>query len=59
MALGSAATPSQRFMSALPIGISDTLVYDTGIVMTAGEQIFGYSDRTGVTVIINGWEKEV
>lgn len=46
-------------MSALPIGISDTLVYDTGIVMTAGEQIFGYADRTGVTVIINGWEKEV
>jgi hypothetical protein len=59
LAVGSAATASNRFMSALPIAISDTIVLDTGIVMTAGEQLFGYADRDGVNVIINGWEKEV
>jgi hypothetical protein len=43
----------------LPIAASDTLVFDTGIVLNAGEQLFGYADRAGVNVIVNGWIKEV
>ena len=59
MAIGSAATTSNRFMSTLPVAIGDTIVYDTGIVMTAAEQLYGYADRAGVNIIVNGWEKEV
>jgi hypothetical protein len=59
MAIGSAATESNRFMSTLPIAIGDTTVFDTGIVMTAGEQLYGFADRAGVNIIVNGWEKEV
>ena len=59
LAIGTAATASNRFMSTLPIAIGDTLVFDTGIVMTAGEQLYGYADRTGVNIIVNGWTKEV
>jgi len=46
-------------MYGLPIASKDTVVFDTGIVMTAAEQLFGYADQPNVTVIINGWEKEV
>jgi len=46
-------------MSTLPVAIGDTIVYDTGIVMTAAEQLYGYADRAGVNIIVNGWEKEV
>ena len=59
LAIGSAATTSNRFMSNLPLAASNTAVFDTGIVMTAGEQLFGFADRSGVNVIINGWVKEV
>jgi hypothetical protein len=59
LAIGSADTPGNRFMSALPIGLSDSVVYDTGIVLGPSDQIFGYADRTGLTVMFNGWEKEV
>ena len=59
LAIGSAATASNRIMSALPVAVSDTTVFDTGIVMNAGEQLYGYSDYAGVNIIVNGWVKEV
>ena len=58
LAIGSAATPANRFMSALPVAASDSLVYDTGIVLGVSDQIFGYADRDGITIMFNGWEKE-
>lgn len=59
LAIGTAETTANRFMSNMPIPASDTAVFDTGIVMVAGEQLFGFADRSGVNVIINGWVKEV
>lgn len=46
-------------MYGLPVVSKDTLVFDTGIVMTAGEQLQGYADQPNVTIVINGWVKEV
>lgn len=60
LAIGNAAVSSNRFISALPIAASDTIVLDTAIVMTANEQLFGYADSNAVvTVTMVGWEKEV
>jgi len=50
---------SHYFMWALPVAASDTLVFDTGIVMVTGDQLYGYADRAGVNIIVNGWIKEV
>jgi hypothetical protein len=59
LAIGTAATASNRIMSTLPIAASDTLVFDTGIVMSAGEQLYGYADRAGINIVVNGWVKQV
>jgi hypothetical protein len=60
LAIGTAATAANRFISALPIAASDVIVLDTALVMTANEQFYGYSDTGSVvTVTIVGWEKEV
>lgn len=60
MAVGTAATTSNRFVSALPIASSDTIVLDTALVLNATEQFFGYSDTGSVVnVTVVGWEKEV
>lgn len=59
LAIGTAATAANRIMSALPIAASDTLVFDTGIVMSAGEYLYGYADRAGINIVVNGWIKEV
>lgn len=59
LAVGTAATAANRFFSALPITGFDTLVFDTGIVMNAGESLYGYADRAGINVIVNGWTKQV
>lgn len=59
LAIGTAATPGNRIMSALPVAASDSLVYDTGIVIGATDQFYGYADRDGLTIMFNGWEKEV
>jgi hypothetical protein len=60
LAIGTAATASNRFISTLPIAASDVIVLDTALVMTATEQFYGYSDSGSVvTVTIVGWEKEV
>jgi hypothetical protein len=60
LAIGTAATVANRFISALPIAAADTIVLDTALVMTAGEQLYGYADTGSVvSVTMVGWEKEV
>ena len=56
---GVSIADSHYFMYGLPIASKDTLVFDTGIVMIAGDQLYGYADRAGVNIIVNGWVKEV
>jgi len=46
-------------MSALPIGANDTIVFDTAVVLAAGETLEGLSDTADkVTVTVVGWEKQ-
>lgn len=60
MGVGTTETAANRFFSALPIAAYDTIVWDTGLVLTAGERIWGYSDFAGqVSVMAMGWIKEV
>ncbi len=60
MAIGSAATAANRFMSAMPIAASDTVVLDTALVLNAGEYFYGYGDAGSVlSVTVVGWEKQV
>jgi hypothetical protein len=60
LAIGSAATAANRFVSLLPIAGSDTIVLDTGIVINAGETIQGISDTAAfVNVTVVGWTKQV
>lgn len=60
MAVGTAATAGNRFVSGLPVAAGDTVVLDTALVLDAAEQFFGYSDSGSVvSVIVVGWEKEV
>ena len=60
LAIGSAATASNRIMSALPIGANDLMVFDTALVLTAGETLQGLADAANVVnVTVVGWEKEV
>jgi hypothetical protein len=59
LAVGSAATASNRIMSALPIGANDVIVWDTAIVLAAGETLQGLSDTASkVNVTVVGWEKQ-
>lgn len=59
LAIGSAATAANRLMSALPIGANDLMVWDTAIVLNAGETLQGLSDTAAkVTVTVVGWEKQ-
>jgi len=59
LAIGSAATAANRIMSALPIGANDLMVWDTAIVLNAGETLQGLSDTASkVTVTAVGWEKQ-
>ena len=60
LAIGSAATASNRIMSALPIGANDLMVFDTALVLTATETLQGLADSASVVnVTLVGWEKEV
>ena len=60
LAIGSAATAGNRFISALPIAANDLMVFDTGIVLSAGDQFYGYSDyASAVNVMAVGWEKQI
>jgi hypothetical protein len=59
LAVGSAATAANLLMSALPIGANDTIVFDTAVVLAAGETLQGLSDTADkVTVTVVGWEKQ-
>lgn len=59
LAIGSAATAANHIMSALPIGANDLMVWDTAIVLNAGETLQGLSDTgSKVTVTAVGWEKQ-
>jgi hypothetical protein len=59
LAIGSAATAANRIMSALPIGANDLVVWDTAIVLAAGETLEGLSDTASkVNVTVVGWEKQ-
>jgi hypothetical protein len=59
VAVGDVTTASNCFMYQLPISGYDTLVFDTALVMTAGETLQAVSDRGGVNIVGNGWIKEV
>ena len=59
LAIGSAATAANRLFSALPIGANDVMVWDTALVLAAGETLQGLSDTASkVTVTVVGWEKQ-
>lgn len=60
LAIGSAATLGNRFVSLLPIAASDTIVLDTGLVLNAGETLQGLSDFANeINVTVVGWHKQV
>jgi hypothetical protein len=59
LAIGTAATAANRLLSNLPIGANDVIVWDTAIVLAAGETLQGLSDTASkVTVTVVGWEKQ-
>jgi hypothetical protein len=59
LAIGSAATAANRLLSALPIGANDVMIWDTALVLNAGETLQGLSDTAAkVTVTVVGWEKQ-
>jgi hypothetical protein len=58
LAVGSAATAANRLFSSLPIGANDVMVWDTALVLAAGETLQGLSDTASkVTVTVVGWDK--
>lgn len=60
LAIGTAATAANRIISQLPIGANDIIVFDTALVLTAGETLQGLADAANVVnVTLVGWEKEV
>jgi hypothetical protein len=59
LGVGSDATAANRLVSALPIASFDTIVWDTALVLSAGEILSAYADRAGVNITVMGWEKEV
>ena len=60
LAIGSAATEANRLMSNLPIGANDVMIWDTAIVLAAGETLQGLSDTADkITITAVGWEKQV
>ena len=59
LAIGSANTQTNCFFFNMPIAANDTMVFDTSLILTAGENISGYSNYGNINVIVTGWEKEV
>lgn len=59
VAIGTANTPGNRVLSALPIAAYDTIVWDTALVLYANESLQAYADRNGVNITVMGWEKQV
>ena len=59
LAVGSAATAANRLLSALPIGANDVMIWDTALVLNAGDTLQGLSDTAAkITVTVVGWEKQ-
>jgi hypothetical protein len=59
LAIGSAATAANRLLSALPIGANDVMIWDTALVLNAGDTLQGLSDTAAkITVTVVGWEKQ-
>jgi hypothetical protein len=59
LAIGSAATLANRFVSLLPIAGFDTIILDTGLVLNAGETVQGLSDTGAkVNIVLLGWHKQ-
>ena len=59
LAIGTSVTAANCFFYNLPIAANDTIVFETSLVFTAAETIQGIADRSGINVIVTGWEKEV
>lgn len=60
LSTGTAATVANRFVSALPVGANDTVVFDTALVLSATETIQGLADTASkVNVVVVGWSKEL
>lgn len=59
LAIGSAATAANRLLSTLPIGANDVMIWDTALVLNAGDTLQGLSDTADkITVTVVGWEKQ-
>ena len=59
LAIGSAVSSTNCFFYDMPIAAKDTMVFDTSLVLTAGESIYGYSNYGNINIIVTGWEKEL
>lgn len=59
LGIGSTILPSNCFFYNLPIAANDTIVFDTSLVLSTGEGIYGLSSIGAVNVVVTGWEKEV
>lgn len=60
LAIGTAATAANRFISALVLDGSSVTVLDTAIILEATETIQGLaSTGSVVNVILTGWDREL
>ena len=60
LAIGTAATASNRVIDTMPIGANDTIIWDTALVLDAAETLEGLADTASkVNVTAIGWEKQI
>ena len=60
LAVGTAATPANRFFSELVVAASETVTVDTQLVLAAGETVQAISSAvTTITVTITGWDHQL
>ena len=57
--VGAIGTAGNRVFSGLPIAAGDTIVWDTAFVLDAAESVQAYADRSGLNMVVAGWEKSV
>ena len=58
VALNTTATVGNRLFWTLPIAAGDTIIWDTALVMNAGDQFYAHADTGSVvTFTAVGWEK--
>jgi hypothetical protein len=59
LSIGTAATAANRVIDTMPIGANDTIIWDTALVLAAGETLQGLADTgSKVNVTAIGWEKQ-